>query len=348
MALWTRRTDTSRSSGDGRAGDPPDAWDEGTPAPPEVLRGRYRVRPPVRRPRARQAELAGRRLLLARAPGPRRSGPGDALGPEPGRPLRRRGGRGRTGDGHRPGRGRPRRRRPRRDGGRRPVRLQHPHGLRRPRGPARRRVPGLRLRRRRRRDLPRSLLLHPANDPRERGAGYRRDVEVTNVLPVPGGLEGGPRTYRVQWDERESSPREGVRERSWEGYLSVTVSPPTSTEALERNPLGVYVTDLSWSPLAPGTSSPPTPDVGETAEDAPDDTEPPARPGGPSDRQSRRQRRGARCHRSLGPARRSRSRPPWPWPEWWPRGTPPPRWPGRRTTPPTSARRSHVWARPAS
>ena len=91
----------------------------------------------------------------------------------------------------------------------------------------------------------------PANDPRQQGRGYRRAVEVTNVLPVPGAAEGGPTTYRVQWNEREESPREGVRERAWEGYLSVTVAPPTTTEAVERNPLGVFVTDLSWSPLAP-------------------------------------------------------------------------------------------------
>jgi type IV secretion system protein VirB5 len=94
----------------------------------------------------------------------------------------------------------------------------------------------------------------PANDPRQQGRGYRRAVEVTNVLPVPGGVEGGPTTYRVQWNEREESPREGTRERAWEGYLSVTVAPPTTTEAVERNPLGVYVTDLSWSPLAPSAS----------------------------------------------------------------------------------------------
>ena len=94
----------------------------------------------------------------------------------------------------------------------------------------------------------------PANDPRQQGRGYRRAVEVTNVLPVPGAVAGGPTTYRVQWNEREESPREGTRERAWEGYLSVTVAPPTTTEAVERNPLGVYVTDLSWSPLAPTAS----------------------------------------------------------------------------------------------
>ena len=108
----------------------------------------------------------------------------------------------------------------------------------------------------------------PANDPRQKGRGYRRAVEVTNVLPVPGGVEGGPTTYRVQWNEREESPREGTRERAWEGYLSVTVAPPTTTEAVERNPLGVYVTDLSWSPLAPSASGPDGPDAEPEATEA--------------------------------------------------------------------------------
>ena len=113
------------------------------------------------------------------------------------------------------------------------------------------------------RDFLEGYFSDPANDPRQQGRGYRRAVEVTNVLPVPGATEGGPTTYRVQWNEREESPREGVRERSWEGYLSVTVAPPTTTEAVERNPLGVFVTDLSRSPLAPSAGAAPSaPDAG--------------------------------------------------------------------------------------
>ena len=278
MALWTRRTDTARSSGDGRAGDPPDAWDEGTPAPPEVLRGRYEF--------ARQfADLArGKRnwqvvaffslALLALAVAGLvtlsvqsrvvpyvvevdGAGRATAIAPAEAVPA--------VAD--------------------RVVTAAVARFVSNIRtayaDPVAQRDAVYRAYAYVVGDAGTYLEAYfsdPANDPRERGQGYRRDVEVTNVLPVPGGPEGGPKTYRVQWDERETSPREGVRERSWEGYLSVTVSPPTSTEALERNPLGVYVTDLSWSPLAPGTSASPTPDVGETAEDAPDDTEPPARP----------------------------------------------------------------------
>ena len=90
----------------------------------------------------------------------------------------------------------------------------------------------------------------PQNDPRRLGKGARRSVEVVAVLPVPGTTAGGGRTYRVTWNETESSPQRGDTERAWEGYLSVVVAPPTTTEGVERNPLGVFVTDLSWSPLA--------------------------------------------------------------------------------------------------
>ena len=110
----------------------------------------------------------------------------------------------------------------------------------------------------------------PQNDPRRLGKGARRSVEVVAVLPVPGtAADGGPGpggTYRVTWNETESSPQRGDTERAWEGYLSVVVAPPTTTEGVERNPLGVFVTDLSWSPLA-GTGEPDEAD--EPADDAP-------------------------------------------------------------------------------
>ena len=284
MALWTRRRvgdhiDTDPSSGDGRAGAPPDGWDAGTPAPPEVLRGRYEF--------ARQfADLArGKRnwqgvaffslALLALAvaglvtlsvqsrvvpyvvevDGAGRAtaiAPADAVPAVADRVVTAAVARFVSN-----------------------IRTAYadPVAQRDAVYRAYAYVVG---------DAGTYLEAYfsdPANDPRERGQGYRRDVEVTNVLPVPGGPEGGPKTYRVQWNEREDSPREGVRERSWEGYLSVTVSPPTSTEALERNPLGVYVTDLSWSPLAPGSSAAASPSESDRApEDTPDDAEPPSRP----------------------------------------------------------------------
>ena len=103
----------------------------------------------------------------------------------------------------------------------------------------------------------------PQNDPRLLAAELRRAVEIVSVLPIPTGDGDRARVYRVRWNEAEVSERGGTRERAWEGYMTVEVQPPTTTEGIERNPLGVFVTDLSWSALAgsvvledPGLSGP--------------------------------------------------------------------------------------------
>ena len=90
------------------------------------------------------------------------------------------------------------------------------------------------------------------NDPRVLGRSISRSVEVTSVLPVPKG-----QSWRVQWTETEYPAAAGgvVTTAAWEAYLAVRVSPPATTEAIERNPLGVYVTAIAWSRLgAPGGS----------------------------------------------------------------------------------------------
>ncbi|MGB3544467.1 VirB8/TrbF family protein [Rubrivirga sp.] len=115
----------------------------------------------------------------------------------------------------------------------------------------------------------------PQNDPRRLGTGARRSVEIVAVIPVPGAASGA-RTYRVTWNETESSPQRGDSERAWEGYLSVVVSPPTTTEGIERNPLGVFVTDLSWSPLAGATEAPGEGEEAETSQSEAQSVEEPA------------------------------------------------------------------------
>ncbi len=112
-----------------------------------------------------------------------------------------------------------------------------------------------------------SYFSDPQNDPRRLGKDFRRAVEVTGVLPVPG-RDSQTRTYRVQWNETSRSAQGGTTERAWEGYLAVTLAPLTTTEGVERNPLGVFVTDLSWSPLA--GSGTVTPDAPPDAEAPPD------------------------------------------------------------------------------
>ena len=114
----------------------------------------------------------------------------------------------------------------------------------------------------------------PENDPRVVAAELRRQVEVVSVLPVPV-PDGAPaQPYRVQWHETEVSVRGGTRERAWEGYMTVEVHPPTTTEGIERNPLGVFVTALSWSALAGdvergGAAPAEAPTASAPADDAP-------------------------------------------------------------------------------
>jgi type IV secretory pathway TrbF-like protein len=88
----------------------------------------------------------------------------------------------------------------------------------------------------------------PAHDPRVLGRTLTRQVEITSILPLP-----KSKTWKVSWREIERPRVAGAaRTVAWEAYLTVAVNPPTTTEALLRNPLGLYITDLSWSEVATG------------------------------------------------------------------------------------------------
>lgn len=93
--------------------------------------------------------------------------------------------------------------------------------------------------------------LDPAHDPRLLGSRLTRQIEVTAVLPLP-----RSRTWKVSWRETERPLSPGspgqVRSAAWEAFLAVEHEPPTTTAGILRNPLGIYVTDLSWSEVAQG------------------------------------------------------------------------------------------------
>jgi type IV secretory pathway TrbF-like protein len=83
----------------------------------------------------------------------------------------------------------------------------------------------------------------PEHDPRLLGQRCTRAVEVDAILPVPGSA-----VWRVQWTEREQPAVAGaLRESAWEGYLTVKVIRPRTANVVEENPLGIYVTDLTWT-----------------------------------------------------------------------------------------------------
>ena len=81
----------------------------------------------------------------------------------------------------------------------------------------------------------------PRNNPHALGRVMTRTAEVTAVLP------SGP-GWRVQWVETEYPVDGGAPAvHPWEAYVSVRLSPPETTESIERNPLGVYITSITWT-----------------------------------------------------------------------------------------------------
>ena len=95
----------------------------------------------------------------------------------------------------------------------------------------------------------------PANDPRLLGRDLTRLVEITSVLPVPSassGLPGQRTTWKVSWVETSVPRTAGGSPTSaaWEGYFTTRVVPPTTAARLTTNPLGLYVTTITWTQLA--------------------------------------------------------------------------------------------------
>lgn len=89
----------------------------------------------------------------------------------------------------------------------------------------------------------------PRNNPHVLAREMIRLVSVRTVRRVAGSTN----TWEVQWEEYEVPVRGGAATvRPWQGTLRTSIIPPEGEQDLFVNPLGVYVTDLSWAPLNEG------------------------------------------------------------------------------------------------
>lgn len=89
----------------------------------------------------------------------------------------------------------------------------------------------------------------PRNNPHLLAREMIRLVSVRTVRRVAGSAN----TWEVQWEEYEVPVRGGdATVRPWQGTLRTSVIPPEGEQDLFANPLGLYVTDLSWAPLNQG------------------------------------------------------------------------------------------------
>jgi type IV secretion system protein TrbF len=88
-------------------------------------------------------------------------------------------------------------------------------------------------------------------DPRLLATRLTRRVEIDSVLQIP-----KSHTWRVQWTEIDTPLVAGAVVRSaWEGYFTTVVHPPTTADAVESNPIGLFVRAITWTRIA----SPSTP-----------------------------------------------------------------------------------------
>ena len=94
----------------------------------------------------------------------------------------------------------------------------------------------------------------PQHDPRVLGQTLTRQVEVTGILPVPNEDQAAAhafRTWKVRWTETELPLQAGVltHRTAWEGYLTVVLRPPVTVDAVQENPLGIFITALNWTEI---------------------------------------------------------------------------------------------------
>lgn len=83
---------------------------------------------------------------------------------------------------------------------------------------------------------------YSGNPPATRAQTGTTWAEVNNVLPL------SDHTYQVEWTETERDMA-GVEKKvtRWKSAITVAITAPDSEEAARKNPLGIYVTSISFS-----------------------------------------------------------------------------------------------------
>jgi len=77
---------------------------------------------------------------------------------------------------------------------------------------------------------------------------YQRAQTKTVEVDVKAVFAVSDRTYQVEWTETVRGLSGQVEsEDRWKGSYTIAVSPPTDERLIRMNPLGIYVTDVSWS-----------------------------------------------------------------------------------------------------
>ncbi len=79
------------------------------------------------------------------------------------------------------------------------------------------------------------------NDPFSRIGTSSVTVQVTSIV------RASDQSFQVKWTEQHFERGSLVRTDRWTSILAVSLRPPSTPEALARNPLGVTITAIDWS-----------------------------------------------------------------------------------------------------
>ncbi|MHB1490444.1 MAG: VirB8/TrbF family protein [Cellulomonas sp.] len=77
-------------------------------------------------------------------------------------------------------------------------------------------------------------------------AGFVRTVKIESVLPV------SKTTWQVNWSETttgQSNHTSAPVAHNYRAMLNIRIVPSTTSAAIMKNPLGVYIKDITWSPI---------------------------------------------------------------------------------------------------
>lgn len=72
--------------------------------------------------------------------------------------------------------------------------------------------------------------------------------ERTVSVTINSIVRASDRSFQVEWTERRFERGQPAGRERWTAILTVVVRPPTSLETLRKNPLGLYVDAIDWSP----------------------------------------------------------------------------------------------------
>ena len=81
-----------------------------------------------------------------------------------------------------------------------------------------------------------------AASPFERAEKEAVNADVHTALPIAGN------TWRIEWTEIVRGRNgEAQGKDEWQASVTITQSPPNDEPGIQKNPLGIYITDLSWT-----------------------------------------------------------------------------------------------------